>query len=119
MFPSLYTNRGYTQDGTITGAFFLLPFSFVSPLFLQCSPPYLNFKREKGSAVPSLVENDIEFCQLTQKFLSFVPSAFDCQLRKVRKNTTLAEIQTRELAAEDHAEADSYRQTDYRGDPAK
>ena len=54
------------------------------------------FFREKGSAVPSLVDNEVEFCRLTKLF-SFLPlsnASYESE-----KNPTLAEIRTRELAA--------------------
>ena len=67
------------------------------------------FYRVKGPAIPSLVDNEVEFCQLPKLCQLF--TAFDRQLRKREKNT-LAEIRTHELAARRLRET----QPDHRGD---
>ena len=52
------------------------------------------FYREKGPAVPSLVDNDIGFCQLTKLFNVLPLSAAS---NESETKPTLAEIRTREL----------------------
>ena len=80
----------------------LFCFSFF--VFLLCPPPppavfaYI-LCREKGSAVPSLVDNDVEFCQLTKLFSFYCFRPPDQKVRKKILSPSLAEIRNRELAA--------------------
>ena len=56
-FLSRYANRGHTGGGRTLGIFFVLAFLNAPP------PPAVFasiFHREKDSAVPSLVDNDVE-----------------------------------------------------------
>ena len=80
--PLISKPSGVTQERANTAGAFYVLFSLNAP-----PPPAVLasiFYREKGSAVPSLVDNDVEFGQLTKfsAFYRFRPPAM-----KVRKNT--------------------------------
>ena len=71
------------------------------------------FYREKGSAVPSLVDNDFEFCQLT-KIFSFLPlltARYESEEKPVLAETLIRELAARRLRGYqlDH-EDDRYQQ---------
>ena len=86
---------GVTQERANTGLF-----SAICTIFSAPPPTILAsiFYHDKGSAVPSLVDHEVEFRQLTKlfSFYRFRPSSNESE-KKTKINTS-AEIRTRELA---------------------
>ena len=88
-------NQPGSQDAANTGPFSFF-FFFQCPTF-SCGVCLHFFSRGKGPAVPSLVDNHIEFCcRQLPKLFSFLPLSTSYESQKI---ISFAEIQTRELAA--------------------